>query len=136
MKHAFFALAGLIVMVASPALADVIRPEESACQARAAGDACTAVSGGICQADTCTRLDYEHWDMDASASPPSVSYDCLLCVNPTTGEVDSGPPTDVDAGTSGGGGGCSSAGAGSPGLFAIALAPLAVLALLRVTRRR
>lgn len=134
MKHAFFALAGLVLMGASPAFADVIPPEESACQARAAGDACTAVSGGICQADTCTRLDYENWDRDASAEPPSMTYDCLRCVNPTTGEVDSGPPTDVDAGTSGGGGGCSIAGGGSPGLFAVLLAPLAGLALRR--RRR
>lgn len=135
MKHVSSALALLVVMLASPALADVILPEESACQAREAGDACTAVSGGICQADTCTRLDYESWDRDASASPPSMSYDCLRCVNPTTGEVDSGPPTDVDAGMSGGGGGCSIAGAGSPGLFAVALAPLAGLALLRRRRR-
>lgn len=138
MKHLFFfsiALSSLIVMGASPAFADVIPPDQSACEGRAAGAACAAVSGGICQADTCSRLDYESWDRDASATPPLTTFDCLRCVNPTTGEEDSGPPTVVDAGTSGGSGGCSSAGAASSGLFAIVLAPLAGLALAFRKRR-
>ena len=76
--------------VATPAVADVVPPEVRDCNNLSAGDTCAT---GKCQLDTCSKLDYAHWDHDASASPPTVTYSCLKCV-----------------GTSGGGGGGSSVG--------------------------
>jgi hypothetical protein len=68
------------------ARADVARPEETACNARAAGDDCSydgseygkGTVDGACTDDTCTRLDYSQAD---AGVPTSVTYDCLLCMD-------------------------------------------------------
>ena len=62
--------------VATPAVADVIPPDVYQCNNLSAGDTCAA---GKCQTSTCSKLDYSHWDRDASASPPSMTYSCLKC---------------------------------------------------------
>ncbi len=121
-----------LFLISSAAMADVIPPEESACDGKSPGDACTPPSGGTCVASTCSRLDYEHWDRDASATPPSVSYDCVRCS--TSGPVDAGS-SGTDAGTSDGGGGCSASGAGSLG-WAVTLASVLGVALLQIVRSR
>jgi hypothetical protein len=57
--------------------ADVAPPGSQACVGKASGDAC---EGGVCRAQRCTKLDYASWDRDAEVAPPTVSYDCVLCV--------------------------------------------------------
>jgi hypothetical protein len=70
------------VAFASPASADVLPPEEEACEALGVGASCmTPGQGpGTCMMATCARLDYAHWDRDASMTPPSMEYDCTRCV--------------------------------------------------------
>lgn len=128
------ALTACFVVGASPAMADVIPPEETACEGRAAGDSCSPPSDGVCREATCTRLDYESWDRDASASPPSVSYDCLRCTSEMAADAGSG--SDRDGGMGGGGGGCSSSGARSLDDFGFALVPLAALAIVTIVHAR
>lgn len=77
-------LAGFLVFLLGTCLADatradVVAPEVATCNALSADAACSNGTG-TCQPTTCYRLDYGSWDRDASASPPSISYDCLTCV--------------------------------------------------------
>ncbi len=77
-----------LLLFATPAAADVVPPEVSACQGRVAGAACggeLGVPAGVCRDDTCTRLDYLNWNRDASASPPTMQYPCVRCVSPADG---------------------------------------------------
>lgn len=68
-----FALAGSLLS-ARTARADV-PPEPNSCTGKAKGDACTeAGPGGVCVADTCSRLDYSK-----GTPPSSVEYECLKC---------------------------------------------------------
>jgi len=74
-----FVLSSLLLVGA--ARADVAPPNLEPCVGKAIGALCltdTAVPG-TCQDTTCQRLDYAHWDRDASSSPPSASYPCVLC---------------------------------------------------------
>jgi hypothetical protein len=64
-----------------PAVADVIPIDVAQCNTLSVGDSCAS---GTCQNSTCSRLDYAHWDRDASASPPSMTYACVRCL-PGTG---------------------------------------------------
>ena len=71
----FFAM-----LLSSPARADITPPEAESCVGKAAGDACVYNGAGACQDQTCTGIDYAHWDHDASSQPPSTTYACLKCV--------------------------------------------------------
>jgi hypothetical protein len=77
------ALAWLCLLYSSHASADVLPPEEWACQNKKAGDRCDT---GVCRKSTCSRADYAHWDRDAGGGPPTTQYECLLCQD---GSVDS-----------------------------------------------
>jgi hypothetical protein len=57
--------------------ADALPPEQSACLGVDAGDACPS---GTCEATKCRRANLQGWDRDASPTPPTLEYDCLLCV--------------------------------------------------------
>lgn len=102
-----FSFALLVVMRTAPARADVIPPQQSACEGKEVGARCEdpeeGVARGTCRASTCSRLDYAHWDRDASSTPPSMSYDCVLC---TSGAADAGAP-DAGGSSDKGGGGCA-----------------------------
>jgi hypothetical protein len=91
-----------LLLFATPAAADVVPPEVSACQGRVAGAACggeLGVPAGVCRDDTCTRLDYLNWNRDASASPPTMQYPCVRCVSPADGgSGDAGAPTPSQGG--------------------------------------
>ena len=119
------ALAGSVLGTTSLAAADALPPEAAACGATSkAGDACSYAdysgSGqltGTCKASKCTKLDYSSWDRDASSSPPSVQYDCLVCDGAapaaekaadgsTTAPAQNGQPSASSA-SSDDGGGCS-----------------------------
>jgi MYXO-CTERM domain-containing protein len=94
-------LFGLALATLAPASAsaDVIPMDVTACDMHTVGAACMDSEGsGICTMDTCHRLDYAHWDHDASASPPSMAYDCVRCV--VGGPIDAGPSGGDDAGPS------------------------------------
>lgn len=126
-------LASLLVLTAPGlASADAIPPDVQACDMQTMGAMCTIPDGsramGTCAMDTCHRLDYAHWDRDASTGPPSVAYDCVRCV--VGGPTDGGPSAS-DAGhgdmapprT-----GCSASPARAGGLVWLVLAALGMLA--------
>jgi hypothetical protein len=92
-------------LVAAPAVADVPPPYTSTCVNRNAGDACDLIAfplppadggnpRGVCGWSTCSRPDYTHWDRDASASPPSMQYMCLMCMASADGGSGDGPSAD------------------------------------------
>jgi hypothetical protein len=75
-------------LLSTIAYADAIDPYAYACQGKDAGDPCTvplncggncADEHGACLDTTCSRTDYQHWDRDASPTPPIEYYDCLVC---------------------------------------------------------
>ena len=72
--------------------ADLIPEEQADCDGKRAGDACNR---GTCLADRCSRLDYANWDRDASAGPPSVEYDCVVCSSEVA-SADAGAATKPD----------------------------------------
>ena len=52
-----------LTLLSAPAFADVISPDEAACQAKTAGDSCTQTNPpltGVCVKSTCHKLDYAH----------------------------------------------------------------------------
>ena len=76
----------LLALSVAPSLAraDGIPPAEDACRVgggyRTVGTACSVgATAGVCRDATCSRLDYAHWDRDASASPPTADYACVTC---------------------------------------------------------
>jgi hypothetical protein len=82
------------VLTTSLAFADAINPDEGACTGKTAGSACSIPpKTGVCADATCSRLDYENWDRDATAGPPSKDYPCVLC------NTDGGAPADSGSGT-------------------------------------
>ncbi len=127
------ALGACLVLVASAAWADVAPPDTSECQSRKAGDPCT---GGTCVVETCYRRDYTNWDQDASPMPPSVPYDCLVCIaQPTaTGTVTGTGTTTTD--TKDDDSGCSVGGSAARSLGPWLLAGLFGAAVMLIRRRR
>jgi hypothetical protein len=123
----------LVTLLGSaPARADVPPPDTYSCMNLGVGAACDlqqtspAHDGGggprgVCGTATCSRLDYAHWDQDASASPPSMQYECLKCLAPTDGgpadatALDGPPVADGAAGTGGTGGSSGTGGAAGAG---------------------
>ena len=91
------ALFSVLACFVAPVRADLIPPENQPCEFKQAGAACVLRDvAGTCQTRTCSRLDYAHWDRDASPSPPSTTYACLQCV------VGSSTNTGTSSGTSSG----------------------------------
>jgi uncharacterized membrane protein YgcG len=126
-------LAGLLLFSASSvARADAIPPDVAACDMKTAGAACTisASASGTCQMSKCQKLDYSMRN-DAGA-PTTVTYDCLQC----KGAGDGGTATDGGTTAQTSGGGCSASGGKLAGSWGLALAPMAVVALVRRLRRR
>jgi MYXO-CTERM domain-containing protein len=106
---------------ASVARADAIPPDQVVCNGKKAGDTCTtaAQQAGTCVLQKCASSPLP----DATPS----TYDCLKCAQ---GAADAGTGSTVK------GGGCSVGDVGrTAGTFAIALVPLAILALGRRRRR-
>jgi hypothetical protein len=85
-----------IPLLAVPARADIVPPETSACTSKQDGNTC-AYNGstGICHNQSCSKLDYAHWDQDASTSPPTMTYVCLMCITalPTTSATNTSTTT-------------------------------------------
>lgn len=97
-----FCIAPLVVasaLFSLPAFADVITPEDAACRNKSPGDVCdeSLTHSGICRKSTCSRIDYRHWDRDASASPPSLTYDCVVCDTRTPNDESTAPANDDTA---------------------------------------
>lgn len=134
MRHVHFSLPCLLVAAAlsTPARADVPPPDTFSCRNANEGDPCDpddqgrADAGpkrGTCRKTTCSRLDYGGWNRDASATPPTMNYECLKCmVGGNDGGADFAPPSDAarpatggSGGQSGSSGGGGSGGAAGPG---------------------
>jgi hypothetical protein len=109
------------------AQADVPPPDTWACRDVNEGAACDpddqrplagADAGskrGTCRKATCSKLDYASWNKDASASPPTLMYECLKCM---VGDNDGGAAVDAasaDAAATGGAGGAGNGGSGGAG---------------------
>jgi hypothetical protein len=104
------------LLLPTSALADAIDPYAYACQGKDAGDTCTVAMNcgsasncadehGSCLGTTCSRLDYQHWDRDASSTPPVDYYPCLVC-NADGGVAwfpEGGTPDAASSHTAGGG---------------------------------
>lgn len=89
-------------LLATPALADVVNPEEEACEGRSAGDVCDADGRtGRCETGQCCRNRYG----GGSDVPTRVCAACLKCQQAPPGA----PPPDDDKKS-----GCDSA-PGAPG---------------------
>lgn len=124
MKRSVFAsLSAAVLLSALAARADVITPQEAACNAHAAGDACILPAGG---AGRC---------VSRTVTVGNPSYDAsrvaLFCESPG----DAGPAADAGATTSSSGCSVRGVGAGSSG-WASALVVAALAATLRGRRRR
>jgi MYXO-CTERM domain-containing protein len=96
MKTTHIAALLAITLTTAASFADVVPPDVWECNQLNAGDRC---SNGICQPSTCSKLDYQHWDRDASAGPPTTTYACLRCG--AAGQGHGGASAIVDAGVGG-----------------------------------
>lgn len=70
-------LAASLLLLATPAYADVIDPNEDVCVGKAKGDACNIDGGsnmGTCKDGECCRLDYSNGTPPKTACSP-----CLIC---------------------------------------------------------
>lgn len=95
------AVAATLALTASPAAADVVPPEEMACELSRAGASCSVDgASGQCVESTCSRLDYARWD-GGGDGPPTTTYDCLICETEEGGEPDDEGGCSVGAGTPG-----------------------------------
>jgi hypothetical protein len=66
----------VLLLAASSASADVIGPDQEACQRRRAGDACRIDGrGGTCSDSTCSRIDYS----GGNGPRGTVQFSCLVC---------------------------------------------------------
>ena len=82
-----------------------------------AGDPCDldgqpsdgGMKAGTCRKATCSRLDYAHWDRDASAAPPTMEYECLKCV--VGGDAGTDAAAATGGAATGGSGGAATGGA-------------------------
>ena len=92
---ALFVALLLSVTLVNAARADVIPPEVDACRNKQVGDACISTSQGVCQSQTCSKLDYAAWDRDASTSPPTASYACVKCMPTSSTETTTDTNTDT-----------------------------------------
>jgi MYXO-CTERM domain-containing protein len=77
-----------LLHVAAPARADSIPPDVFGCTDKAVGARCDDPSGGTCQRSTCVKIDYAHWNPDASSTRPTVTYDCLRCACHHAGDAE------------------------------------------------
>jgi hypothetical protein len=66
----------VLLLAASSAFADVIGPDQEACQRRRAGEACR-IDGrsGTCADSTCSRIDYS----GGQGPRGTVQFPCLVC---------------------------------------------------------
>jgi hypothetical protein len=121
MRSFHFALASLLLLLlAVPARADLPPPDTEGCRMASAGDPCDldgqpsdgGMKVGVCRKATCSRIDYGHWDRDASAAPPTMEYECLRCVVGTDAGTDAASATGGAGGTSPGTGGAATGGSG------------------------
>jgi len=119
--HSRLAVASFLAAIAlsSSARADVPPPDTLSCRTASEGDSCdpddqAKIDGGLkrgtCRKATCSRLDYGNWNRDASATPPTMSYECLKCLLGNDGGADFAPPADAAVPATGGSGGQSGAG--------------------------
>ena len=97
-------LSTAVLLFALPARADLVPPEVPPCNGKQVGDACTYNGSGTCRNQTCSRLDYTNFNLDASSGPTTVTYTCLECLggtNPDGGPKDARPidPGPMDAGS-------------------------------------
>jgi hypothetical protein len=121
--HFVFATASLALWLSGSARADVPPPDTLDCRTAKEGDACSpdgqsadgGTKPGACRKSTCTKLDYANWNKDASASPPSVEYECLKCVLGSDGGATEGPGTGGSSGATGGAGGSTGGTTGATG---------------------
>ncbi len=114
---------GLCLVVApAAAVADVIAPEEEACEGKQRGDACNPGDGaGTCQDGQCCRNDYSN-----GTPPRSVCGPCLRC-----------QPAPAGSSSTSDDGGCAAGPSAPGGLGLLALLGGGALALgLARTRRR
>jgi outer membrane biosynthesis protein TonB len=98
------ACAALPLLLLAPAVAhaDVIAPDEAACQSGKEGDVCDLDNGvkGKCAKAKCHRNDYSD-----GPPPKSITSDCLKCIEASDGAAaDSATPTDQAEGDDEGGG--------------------------------
>jgi MYXO-CTERM domain-containing protein len=64
-----------LLMIAAPAAADVISPDQAACHGKTLGQPCTAAGvPGHCAQTTCGRLDYSQ-----GTPPRAVRVPCVIC---------------------------------------------------------
>jgi len=90
----------LSLLLAGMAKADVPPLDTEPCRTKAAGAACTYNgAAGTCESASCNRLDYANWNRDASASPPTTSYACVVCKPGTTTGTLTTTGTATDSGT-------------------------------------
>lgn len=80
-------------MVAAPAYADVVVPNEEVCAGAEAGKACSTpeVTEGTCQTGECCHLDYS-----SGAPPKQVCEPCLTC-QPAEAEAEAAPTKTASA---------------------------------------
>lgn len=142
------ALAAVVALAAGAgrARADVIPPDEDACQRMGsylpAGTMCRVEPGGrdgTCEDATCSRLDYAGWDRDASASPPTRTFPCTKCTGPAADAGTTPPPADMGTTTpppAADDDGCSVTPRGRDGALGGFVAASAALALVVALRRR
>lgn len=141
--------AGTITFTAERAArADVPPPDTQACGNDGSGKIDESKVGASCQTGTgstgrclsskCSKLDYAHWDRDASPSPPTVEYDCLKCTPPAATGGEAGTP--VEGGTTSSSSGGSSSGCNTAGCTVRTAGPwllgLAVALAMRARRKR
>lgn len=145
LRLAWFLSASVVAVttVSTVARADAVPPAAYACDSNAApghfdasklGTSCQVGSSGAtgtCQKDTCTGIDYGAWDRDASATPPSKSFDCLSCVAGDAGTSSGGSSSGTSSDS-----GCKASGAPAGGAGPWLLAALVPLAILGARGRR
>jgi hypothetical protein len=141
-----------LLILCDLARADVPPPDTYSCMALNPGDVCdldaTPFSSvdaggrrGICRVATCSRPDYANWDRDASASPPSMQYQCLKCMSGLDGGSDGalvvdGATSDVAPTSDSTHSGCAVAGPRSRAFGPWALAAAFAAMVLFARRRR
>lgn len=69
----------LLLLTLVPAFASADVPPPDVCDD--VGSVCT-VNGslGVCEAATCSRIDYSSWGPESDGPPPMASYPCNRCV--------------------------------------------------------
>lgn len=83
----------LLLTFAAPASADVISPDEAACQGKTEGAACDADgTQGTCQASECCKLDYSQ-----GTPPKSVCGPCLRCKSGAAADAGAGDAAAADS---------------------------------------